>query len=187
MNNSNMKAACKEYITFFKNGKVSDVNPDCVIENPFFVSNAKEGENLNIDTTENISDEYRDTFSKLDFSTRILYSFIGDNKEYQINDFTFFTLREIQKRKNNYNHFYDVALKYAGMGHVIVLSYHPNTKKFFVRHDGGANGYEREEHYNFYRNYNPEIDTSRKGIFFDYEINKLITFKEFMNLPGSFM
>ena len=51
-----MKAACKEYITFFKNGKVSDVNPDCVIENPFFVSDAKEGENLNIDTTENISD-----------------------------------------------------------------------------------------------------------------------------------
>ena len=187
MNNSNMKAACKEYIAFFKNGKVSDVNPDCVIENPFFVSNAKEGGNLNIDTTENISDEYRDTFSKLDFSTRILYSFIGDNKEYQINDFTFFTLKEIQKRINNYNHFFDIGLKYAGMGHIIVLSYHSNSKKFFFRHDGGANGYEREEHNNFYYNYNPEIDKSKNTLFFDYEINKLITFKEFMNVPVSFM
>ena len=73
------------------------------------------------------------------------------------------------------------------MGHVIVLSYHPNTSKFFMRHDGGANGYEREEHYNFYHNYNPETDMSTKGIFFDYEINKLITFKEFINLPVSFM
>lgn len=187
MNNSNMKAACKEYITFFKNGKVSDVNPDCVATNPFFVSDAKEGENLNIDTTENISNEYRNTFSKLDFSMRILYSFIGDNKEYQVNDFTFFTLKEIEKRINTYNNFFDIALKYAGMGHVLVLSYHPNSGKFFVRHDGGANGYEREEHYNFYQNYNPEIDTSRKGIFFNFEINKLITFKEFMNLPVSFM
>ena len=84
-----MITTCKEYITFFKNGKVSNVNPDCVIENPFFVSDAKEGHDFSIDMTENISDEYRDTFSKLHFSTRILYSFIGDNKEYQINDFTF--------------------------------------------------------------------------------------------------
>ena len=182
MNNSNMKAACKEYITFFKNGQVSAVDPDCVIENPFFASDAKEGESLNIDKTENISSEYRETFSKLDFSTRILYSFIGDNKEYQVNDFTFITLREVKKRMNNYNHFFDIALKYAGMGHVLVLSYHPNTRKFFIRHDGGANGYEREEHYNFYNNYNPEFDTSRKSIFFNFKINKLITFKEFMNL-----
>jgi hypothetical protein len=187
MNNDNMVTACKEYITFFKNGKVSNVNPDCVIENPFFISDAKYGKDLNIEINENISDEYKDTFSKLHFSTRILYSFIGDNKEYQINDFTFFTLREAQKRMNNYKYFYDIALKYAGMGHVLVLSFHPNTNKFFVRHDGGANGYEREDHYNFYLNYNPEIDTSRKSVFFDYEINKLITFKEFMNLPVSLM
>ena len=51
---------------------------------------------------------------------------------------------------------------------------------FFLRHDGGANGYERENHYNFYLNYNPKDDTSEKGIFFDFEINKLITFKDFI-------
>ena len=181
MNNSNMRATCKDYINFFKNGKVSSNNPDCVIENPFFTSDAKEGDDIDIDTTKNISYEYRNTFSKLDFSTRILYSFIGENKEYQINEFTFFTLKEIQKRMNNYNHFFDIGLKYAGMGHIIVLSYHTKSKKYFFRHDGGANGYEREEHYNFYYNYNPETDMSVKEVFFDFEINKLITFKEFIN------
>ena len=64
-----MMTTCKEYITFFKNGKMSNVNPDCVIENPFFVSDAKYGKELNIEVNENISDEYRDTFSKLHLST----------------------------------------------------------------------------------------------------------------------
>ena len=175
-----MRATCKDYINFFKNGKISSNDPDCVIENPFFTSDAKDGEDIKIDTTLNISDDYHDTFSKLGFSTRILYSFIGENKEYQINEFTFFTLKEIKKRMNNYNHFFDIGLKYAGMGHIIVLSYHPNSKKFFFRHDGGANGYERDAHYKFYLNFNPEYDLSKIEIFFDFEINKLITFKEFI-------
>ena len=65
-----MMTACKEYIAFFKNGKVSNDNPDCVIENPFFVSDAKYGKDLNIEITENWSDEYLKTFSKLHFITK---------------------------------------------------------------------------------------------------------------------
>lgn len=183
--NSNMHNDCKYFISFFKNGKISSPDPDCVIDNPFFISDAEDGENINIDNISNISYEYRDTFSKLGLSTRILYSLIGEDKEFFINDFTFFTLKEIQKRINNYNHFFDIGLKYAGMGHVIVLSYHPMSKKFFIRDDGGANGYEREAKYKFYVNYNPEIDTSTKGVFFNFEINKLISFKEFINIQSS--
>ena len=180
-----MRVICRDYINFFKNGKVSSNDPDCVIENPFFTSDAKEGDDIDIDSTSNIPDKYHDIFSKLGFSTRILYSFIGENKEYQINEFTFFTLKEIQKRMNNYNHFFDIGLKYAGMGHIIVLSYHPQSKKFFFRHDGGSNGYEREEHRNFYLNFNPQYEISYCDTFFDFEINKLITFKKFMEIQNT--
>ena len=44
---------------------------------------------------------------------------------------------------------------------------------------------EREAKYKFYVNYNPEIDTSTKGVFFNFEINKLISFKEFINIQSS--
>lgn len=180
--NEKFRKNCEHYVSFFKKGTVSSSDPDSVIENPFFISEAKDGNYINTNITSNISNEYKETFSKLGLSTRILYSFIGENKEFFINDFTFLTLQQIHKRINNYDYFYDIALKYAGMGHVIVLAYHPKTNKYFLRHDGGANGYERENYYNFYKNYNPANDNSIKGIFFDFEINKLITFNEFIKI-----
>lgn len=180
--NNNLKKICEDYVNFFKNGKVSDTNPNNVIDNPFFISDATNGNLLDDNTTLKIDDAFKDTFNKLDISLKILYSFIGDNKEYLINNFNFFTLIEIQNRINNYNNFFDVALMYLGMGHVIVLSYHPKTKKYFLRHDGGSNGYEREAHHNFYKNYDPELESEEQ--LFNHTIHKLITFKEFMNISN---
>ena len=37
----------------------------------------------------------------------------------------------------------DLAIKYIGMGHILVLSYDLQHKKVFVDRDGGSNGYDR--------------------------------------------
>ena len=130
---TNMKTLCKKYVTFFKQGNVSNSNPNSVTQNPFFMSEASEGTMLETNYIANIDNEYKETFSQLDTSLRVLYTFIGDNKEFSIKNYNFFTLKEIHERFNTYKNFYDVALQYFGMGHVIVLSYSPKLKKFFLR------------------------------------------------------
>ena len=176
---TNMETLCKKYVTFFKQGNVSNSNPNSVTQNPFFVSEALEGAIFEPDYIASIEDEYQETFSQLDISLRVLYTFIGDNKEFSIKGYNFFTLKEIHERSKIYKHFYDIGLTYFGMGHIIVLSYSPKLKKFFLREDGGANGYEREAHFKFYSNF--DLENCEVRNIFQYEIHKPITFLEFMN------
>lgn len=42
----------------------------------------------------------------------------------------------------------DIAIRYAGMGHIKVLAYDIHEKKVLVDHDGGSNGYDREDNMN---------------------------------------
>ncbi len=49
----------------------------------------------------------------------------------------------------------DFAFCYAGMGHVVVCAYMPALGKVFYRVDGGANGYEREEHHQLLVQFRP--------------------------------
>ena len=46
--------------------------------------------------------------------------------------------------------FIDIAWRYRGMGHVIVLAYIPKTNNFFFRNDGGSNDYDRADHFKTY-------------------------------------
>lgn len=63
----------------------------------------------------------------------------------------FFSPDEMASRQDAFgSKFIDIALQYQGMGHVNVIGYIPSTKKFFMRPDGGANGYERAEHFETY-------------------------------------
>lgn len=76
-----------------------------------------------------------------------------------VNDWCFFSVKEIDSMMKKHSDqtnkkMIDIALTYCGMGHVIILSYIPNTDKFFFRQDGGANGYEREDNYDRYENEN---------------------------------
>lgn len=50
------------------------------------------------------------------------------------------------RRNHDQNEVVDFAFCYAGMGHAVVCGYAPLLKKIFYRVDGGANGYEQEEH-----------------------------------------
>ena len=42
------------------------------------------------------------------------------------------------------NRLVDLAISYAGMGHVLVLSYDPVSQHVFTTFDGGPNGFDRQ-------------------------------------------
>jgi len=90
--------------------------------------------------------------------TRIYELLDSYQREFTYHNFTFFTINEMTRRReileqNGQNNICDIATAYLGMGHVIVLSWDRANKTFFMRIDGGANGYEREDYWNFIRTY----------------------------------
>ena len=62
---------------------------------------------------------------------------------------TFLSEDEVKRRweamvEEGQSRMVDLAIAYAGMGHVTVLSYDPTTDGVFTGLDGGANGWDRE-------------------------------------------
>ena len=150
-----MATELKNTENMFNEGKVLLVE-NSLTDNPFFFSSVVE-EKKYIDTQNPILDSDRETFNSLPTDLRVLYSRIGSNQEYMhTSGFVFLTLKEIKRRSKSHTHFLDVAVAYAGMGWVHVLAYHKDSNKYFVRMDGGSNGYDREDNYNKYKEYVPE-------------------------------
>ena len=157
----------KNTLDYFKyNSKISEKNGNIVLNNPFFCSNC----NLDFESTTTCLDsKYILFFNKYPFSLKLkaIYNSVGSDREIAINNFTFFCLDDIIKRSDNYSYILDIGLTYMGMGHVKMLSMYKKNGNFFFRMDGGANGYERENNYNKYKNYKPVI-------------NELLTFDQFI-------
>ena len=175
----------KRYIEFYKNYLTFSSNNFSVTTNPFFQSPAKNGDNFNenqIIDFHNYTQLMKEIINKFPLGLRILYCSLRTDQESNISGLTFFKLKDIEERFNNYKKFFDIGVIYAGMGHVIVLSFVPEVSKLFFRYDGGANGYEREENYNFYLNYNPidekDIEDDRYG--FGLTIHKLFNFNKIL-------
>ncbi|VBB17703.1 hypothetical protein YASMINEVIRUS_166 [Yasminevirus sp. GU-2018] len=86
------------------------------------------------------------------FALRKLYRDIKDNDYgFSVNPWMFLSVNEVSERQDVYaGKMIDIAIKYCGMGHVLVIAYVPATDKFVVRRDGGSNGYEREAYYTEY-------------------------------------
>ena len=97
-------------------------------------------------------------------SLRDLYSGLKDRDHgFVIDKWCFLSAKEIDEHKKAYDQrsftdsseskrlkMLDIALSYRGMGHIVVIAYIPDTDKFFFRHDGGSNGYERVDYYDQY-------------------------------------
>ena len=47
----------------------------------------------------------------------------------------------------------DIAFRYSGLGYIKVLFYDPINQCYFIRWDGGSNGYDREDNYNKLKQY----------------------------------
>ena len=143
-----MNTRAKQFVDFLKiNAKVSTSEGN-IYDNPFFMpTGVAEFKHENKDLSD------CPVLGKLPLELRIMYSCVGKDTEVTINGFTFLKLSKIEKFKNQYPTFVDVAVKYMGMGHVLVVAIYNNT--VFLRIDGGSNGYDREHNRNKYTNYVP--------------------------------
>ena len=89
-----------------------------------------------------------------------IYLLLDSNKrEFSYDTFSFFSIKEVVERYNNFKKvgqadICDIACRYYGMGHIIVLSWNSKAKTFILRRDGGANDYDRRDNYNFIIKYN---------------------------------
>lgn len=113
--------------------------------------------------------------------------------EIQLGHFTLYSLREIKNISESYekyqNEYIDLGVTYEGMGHVCVLSWHKILKKCFYRHDGGGNGWEVEDNFNYnIRYYNKTYTNSfsnaeKKGLCIE-KITDTFDFEYFLdNVP----
>lgn len=86
----------------------------------------------------------------LNHNIQRMYKIIGDpDKEVYIGCWTIMSLnqvldkfKELQEKKQE--RVFDIAFRYAGLGHIDVLSCDLQTHKLFMREDGGSNGWERQ-------------------------------------------
>ena len=143
--------------TIFLKCKLSKINTKTT-DSPFFIPESDESivpeKMLNIPRTQTF-DITPKINSSIDPVLKTIYEFIDSpNREFNYGIFTFFSLSEVKKRNTYFieNKQYDIcdlAVSYYGMGHVVVLSWDTNNSCYFMRVDGGPNGYEREDNFNF--------------------------------------
>lgn len=103
-----------------------------------------------------VGESPRDATKQLPVSLARVYAKYAPDTEFCVGDsdsplsrWTFLSELEIEERKQDaircgQARLVDLAIAYAGMGHVHVLSMDPATGTVFQRMDGGGNGWERE-------------------------------------------
>jgi len=85
-----------------------------------------------------------------------VYRILGSSKrEFNYKGYTFFSLDGIKKacelyEKDGQYKFCDIGVRYYGLGHVKVITLCRETRKLFIRMDGGGNGYERDINYKYF-------------------------------------
>lgn len=132
------------------------------VDAPFFnpdVDNKVTIDRMSMSTKDNaVITELANTLRFPPSFTRIYELLDSDEREFTFHNFTFFTINEMKRRRDIFKTkaqsiICDVATAYLGMGHVVVLSWSSENNVFFMRIDGGGNGYEREDYWNFIRTY----------------------------------
>ena len=131
------------------------------LKTPFFQPNIDNDIDINkyLSKTTNLDyvDKLNSLSQKFKFSKLLYYIYliIGDTTtEFVINLYTFFSLDNIESQynvleKNGQTKICDIAVSYAGMGHVNVLSIDIGSGKLYTRPDGGSNGYDRDDNFKF--------------------------------------
>ena len=94
------------------------------------------------------------------------------SQEIYINEWILLSIKNIIKISENYKkdniHTIDFAYKYLGLGHVKVAFYDKKFNRILYRHDGGSNGYDREDNFEKLKIYNSNTnDNIYYGFTFD--------------------
>ena len=141
-------------------------------------------------------DDYNNYFDKLpkelNENVRILYKFIANPYvEIYLDDWILFPLSESINKymyyiAQNQHYVFDVAYKYNGMGHVIILSCDLENHLLFYRQDGGSNDYDREYNLNWVLDYKKDKvsignDKKRRKMKNTYSTVEYFPFKKFKN------
>ena len=113
--------------------------------NPFFCAN---------DETHQVpSVERRDVAAPMPEELRVVYERYSDDTEFATESgWMFLSEVEILERSSamasaGQSRLVDIGFIYAGMGHVTVLSYDPESGCVLTNLDGGANGYDRQDNH----------------------------------------
>lgn len=83
----------------------------------------------------------------------LIYKILGDpTKEIYLGEWTIMSLDKALKNYKEYSdngqhNVFDIGYKYAGMGHITVISCDLKSHLLFYRQDGDSNGYDREANY----------------------------------------
>ena len=144
--------------------KYSDTNYTSV-EKPFFSQDNSDKSELRHKYNYETIELYKKQMTELNLSDEIQKFYIKYqmfDRELYIGQWTFFTIDQmIEHRENTKNdeiYTVDLAFKYRGMGHILIMFYNRKTGQFLYRYDGGSNGYDREYNYNRLKNYIADPD-----------------------------
>tara|TARA_Y100000591_G_C21756227_1_gene657522 strand:+ start:113 stop:712 length:600 start_codon:yes stop_codon:yes gene_type:complete len=116
-----------------------------------------------------------------------IYDILDSTKrEFSFNTFHFFSLNEIVQRHTamqqlRQKNICDLACKYYGMGHILVLSWSQEIDCFLLRRDGGSNDYDRQDNLKFITEYNVSDTQDNKRIPVD-NLFPLLTHKKLEDL-----
>ena len=132
------------------------------IQKAFFIQSKNNSEEIraDIDSVNEILIEMPMPLFLIDFYRTIK----NPNIEYYYGNWTLFSLINIKDRYNIMKEIeqyrvIDFSMLYLGLGHIIVASFDPIDNRIFFRRDGGANGFERIENWNFIKEYKPEVES----------------------------
>ena len=158
-------------LTKFSEGDYVSVRDTVFFQNPATHNFETDGTNL--------PREYIEFMEEYNFPMKLkLFWLILGNVDDEIKTpgFTIMNLEKIRSQKDAYSGFIDIGVRYAGMGHVIVLSLDMETGKMFLRMDGGSNGFDREDNWRFYQNKKPSVDFKNNLIDMDLVLNVIKDF-----------
>lgn len=138
--------------------------------------------------TSTTRDKLYNIFDRYDVpeSLRSFYSRIHESEKVVVGEFHFNTINEIVELyvdidttdNDELIQWLNIGHKYLGMGHMCIMVFDPRVQKFYFRHDGGANGWERESIYNYFEGleFNPNNPKFRHNMFdFNDALQHIVT------------
>lgn len=156
-NNYNNSTKINKILPVLNKGFISENNYNSV-KKAFFLQNKKEKIAIKITKFNKIT-----TLPEgLNNNIKLMYSIINNyNFEIYLGDWTVLSLDEAINQYKDYcdngqTNVFNIAIRYAGLGHVEVLSCDLTSHCLFYRRDGGSNGYDRKYNYNEILNYNSD-------------------------------
>ncbi len=133
-----------------------------IIEHPFYQS-PKEGDSWKFgQLNQNGQNILVELVNQYAIPKEISYLYLGlknEKESFIYKKITYMNLETIKNqvklyRLDNQKEFIDLAMTYGGMGYCWIIAWHTKEQKYFIRLDGGSNGYECQYNYNRYNKKN---------------------------------